>query len=105
MTALDFWRPVEKRMGKKLADMNASIRNGNVLVVSCQGSHGGKGPCGGYLRLPFTPGLNSAPGAQPNSKGFVWKKVRGESLDDLTLEPSFDAGECGHFFVTDGEIR
>ncbi len=105
MTAVDFWKPVEKRV-KKLADMNASIRSGNVLVVSCQGNHGGKGSCGGYLRLPFTPGLNGAPGAQPNSKGFVWlRDLKGNTLDTLTLTPSFDAGECGHFYVTDGEIR
>lgn len=88
-------------MSPKPLSEYAEIRHGNVLVIrSCMGKH----RCGGYLRIPFSPGVNGVPGAVAEGK-CVWKKVSGDSTKDLTLQPSCDFGECGHFYITDGMIH
>lgn len=85
-------------MGRKLSEC-ARIRSGNILLIECQGEH----KCGGYLRVPFAPGLEGAVDASPNSNGCVWRRT-GTGLEDMSLSPSVDAGICGHFFVRNGEI-
>lgn len=85
---------------------HAEIRNGNMVIISCQGLKDGQEHCGGMIRVPFTPPLA---GCEPfkitdaDHPGY-WNRVSGETLDDLTLQPSIDAGECGHFHVTNGMI-
>lgn len=77
------------------------IRGGNVLLVACQG----EAHCCGYIRVPFSPTLGGAPEPEPSQPiGVVWQRVAGETLNDMTLSPSIDAGECGHFYITNGQI-
>ncbi len=83
----------------------AELRDGNHLVImQCQGKH----QCAGYIRIPFRPTINGAPDSPPakNSLGqpIWWNRTKGSTLTDITLEPSIDAGECGHFHITDGKI-
>lgn len=85
----------------KLRDLEyAEIRGGNVLIIPCQGNH----DCCGRLRIPFRPGIGGAPSGPPTWNGVVWERQSGETLDDLTLSPSIDAAECGHFVVRNGSI-
>ena len=89
----------------RLREFNAEIRCGNVLLLSCQGrKEDGSEHCCGMIRVPFEPPL---PGCQLaelcNSPGY-WKRTSGETVDDLMLRQSVDAGDCGHFNVTNGEI-
>ncbi len=89
----------------KLADTPyADIRNGNTLLVCCQGTHDGKGRCAGMLRVPFSPPIGGAPEPKPLENGMVWKRESGETLDTISLSPSIDGGSCGHFCVRDGRI-
>jgi hypothetical protein len=77
------------------------IKNGNVLLIECQGNN----HCHGYIRVPFSPTIGGAPEpepAQPN--GEIWKREAGETIEDITLSPSINAGECGHFHVVKGKI-
>lgn len=84
----------------KLRDLeHAEIRGGNVLLLSCVTNH-----CGGWLRIPFQPGIDGAPAGEPLANGMVWNRTAGETLDDLTLSPSIDADACGHFHVINGAI-
>lgn len=80
----------------------AEIRGGNILIImECQGAH----KCGGYIRVPFAPGINGAPDGKPSREGgCVWQRTSGASLLDLTLEPSINVGDCGHFLVQNGEV-
>jgi hypothetical protein len=88
-------------MGKPLREFG-EIRNGNILIIKyCQGAH----QCGGYLRVPFTPGIDGSPDGKPSKEnGPIWKRITGETIDTLTLNPSLDFGECGHFNIINGEI-
>lgn len=94
---------------------HAEVLAGNVLVVSCQGRPNPDdprhkdGPCGGWIRIPFSPAIDGGPGGQPTTRsdgrpGPVWKRESGTSIDDLTLSPSINAHECGHFYVSGGAI-
>jgi len=76
------------------------IKGGNVLIVECQGAH----RCGGNIRVPFSPPIGGAPEPAPTRSGLVWKRESGESVETITLSPSIDAGECGHFCVKNGAI-
>jgi hypothetical protein len=89
-------------MPKKLRDLeHAAINYGNLLLISCQGDHG----CGGWIGVPFRPGIDGAPDGEPNRPGgYVWTRESGTTIDDLTLSPSINAHECGHFHVKNGEI-
>lgn len=92
-------------MSRKLRDAeHAEIRKGNTLLISCQGNH-----CGGWIRVPFSPTLDGAPEPKPattrEGARIVWTRVSGSTIDDITLSPSVNAFECGHFNVTNGEIQ
>lgn len=91
----------------KLRDLeHAEIRNGNTLLISCVGGPGWSQHCGGLLRVPFAPGIDNAPGAEPDHPGApVWNRESGETIDDLTITPSGNAFECGHFWIRGGEIN
>ena len=85
----------------------AEIRNGNMILIHCQGRKGdGSEHCCGMIRVPFTPPLQ---GCEPfkiteaDHPGY-WTRTGGETLDDFSMTPSVDAGECGHFSVTNGQI-
>lgn len=91
----------------------ADICDGNVLIVSCQGrrtdARHANGSCGGWIRIPFSPGINGAPAGTPTRRsdgthGPIWSRTHGTTLDDLNLSPSINAGPCGHFHVKDGAI-
>lgn len=83
-------------MGKGLV----AIRGGNVLLIECQGeSH-----CAGRIRVPFRPPIGDGPEPAPTKEGLVWQRVSGETIDDITLSPSVDAGDCGHFNVQNGSV-
>lgn len=79
----------------------AKIVGGNCLMVPCQGNPADGHECPGTLRVPFVPPL---PGFLPLTAKLHWKRESGESLADLTLTPSVQMEECGHFYVTNGEI-
>lgn len=84
----------------------AEIRMGNMLLVACQGiTKEGEPHCCGTIRIPFDPPLPGCSRAKldPDHPGY-WKRTEGSTVDDITLTPSLDAGECGHFNVTKGEI-
>lgn len=92
---------------------HAEILAGNVLVVSCQGrgtdERHAEGPCGGWIRIPFAPGVDGAPDGLPTTRsdgkpGPVWKRESGTTVQDLTLSPSINAHECGHFHVQGGAL-
>jgi len=88
----------------KLKDAEyAEIQNGNTLVVSCQGDH-----CSGRIRIPFSPTLDGSPEPRPattkEGQEFIWTRSGGTTIDDITLSPSINAFECGHFNVINGEI-
>ena len=89
-------------MNKRLSELeDARIDAGNRLVLPCQGEH----DCGGMIGVPFKPGIDRAPDGEPlRPGGPVWNRVSGDSLKNLTLSPSIDAHECGHFHITNGEI-
>ena len=91
----------------KLLDVGvAEIRNGNTLIISCQGKKpDGSEHCGGWIRVPFQPTIGDASLAPPNptSPGY-WTRESGETIDDITLSPSIDAQECGHFHIRHGEV-
>lgn len=70
----------------------------NCLIVPCQGEH----KCCGVIRIPFTPTID---GTQEAKADRYWKRESGETLDDITLSPSIDAGECGHFYIRNGGIE
>lgn len=82
----------------------AYIKAGNVLIVDCMGIKDGEQHCCGRIRVPFVPPLDGSTNPQPTREGQLWKRISGTTVDDLTLEPSVDAGECGHFNVLNGEI-
>jgi hypothetical protein len=92
----------EALKGKRLAELeHAEIVGGNFLRISCVGDH----DCGGWLGIPFKPGINGAPDGEPlRPAGYVWKREAGETLEDLTLSPSVNADACGHFFVRSGRV-
>lgn len=81
------------------------IRHGNVLLIPCQGN----GHCGGLIRVPFTPTLDGAPEPKPattrDGGECVWTRVSGTTAEDITLSPSVDADECGHFHVVNGKVQ
>lgn len=87
----------------RLREFNAEIRNGNVLIVDCCGVKDGEQHCCGRIRIPFEPVLGQSP-AKPTETGKIWRRISGATVDDLTLDPSIDAGECGHFHVQNGRI-
>jgi len=88
---------------KQLRDAGfVEIRHGNVLLMPCQGDEGKH--CCGMLRIPFTPGIDSASGGEPLKNGMLWTRTGGTTLNDLTLSPSIDAAECGHFHIIDGKV-
>lgn len=94
-------------IGQRLSELEmAEIIGGNELLISCQGCVDGREHCGGGLAIPFKPGINGAPDGDPrlNRKGYVWTRTSGETIEDITLKPSIDAKECGHFFVQHGKI-
>lgn len=84
-----------------LREFNGEIRAGHLLLVDCVRVKDGEQHCCGKIRIPFDPPLS---GSEPYTRGRTWRRVSGESIDTLTLEPSIDAGECGHFFVSGGHI-
>ena len=83
------------------------IRHGNVLLVFCQGvPRNGEPHCCGMIRVPFEPTIAGTPLARPNeSQQKYWHRESGTTVDDLTLTPSVDAGDCGHFSVEGGWIK
>lgn len=83
----------------QLREFNAEIREGHVLLVDCLGVNNGQQHCCGKIRIPFDPPLT---GFSPWSGGHAWKRTGGDTVDTITLEPSIDAGDCGHFLVRDG---
>lgn len=85
----------------RLREFNAEIRNGNLLLVECVAVLNGDQHCGGKIRVPFTPAIN---GFREFAADRKWNRLSGSTLDDITLEPSVDAGACGHFLVRSGEI-
>ena len=85
----------------------AEIRNGNMLIIYCQGMKpDGSQHCDGRIRVPFLPPLSGCLPYAITDKDHPghWHRVSGETLDDLTLIPSIDAGECGHFHITKGQV-
>lgn len=92
-------------MSIKLLDIvECRLSSSNCLLVPCQGKNPDGSPhCCGMIRIPFTPTLESAP-LTPNAQRY-WDRISGETLADITLSPSIDAGQCGHFHIVDGEIR
>lgn len=90
-------------MGIKLLDViEARMSTNSVLVVPCQGKKPDGSPhCCGCIRIPFTPPI---PGHELQPAERHWTRNSGESLADIDLSPSIDAGECGHFHIRDGEI-
>jgi len=77
------------------------IRNGNTLLVDCQiPDH-----CCGMIRVPFRPTIGDAPLAPPIGTQEYWNRVSGETVEDISLTPSVDAGSCGHFNVENGQIK
>ncbi len=92
----------------------AEIRQGNRLLILCQGTVDGKEHCGGRIIVPFDPPLDGFSkydefrqtagllASQPLK--YVWQRTSGTSLEDLTLHPSVDAGKCGHFWIRTGQI-
>ncbi len=82
------------------------IRQGAVLIVPCMGkiNEDGSEHCCGKIRIPFKPPLPGFKPVKPNADNKYWTRERGQSLDDLTLSQSIDAGDCGHFMITDGKI-
>lgn len=94
---------------KLTADLRIELRHGNRLLVPCQGKQtDGSAHCHGLIQIPFAPGINGVVAGTPlyahTAHEVIWDRVGGTSLDDLTLTPSIDAGDCGHFHVTSGEI-
>lgn len=90
----------------RLREFNAEIRDGNVLLVCCMGKRNGEQHCCGMIRIPFSPSIAGKPLARFSEmeNKLYWTRVSGETVDDLTLAPSIDAGECGHFTITNGDI-
>ena len=89
----------------RIREFNAEIRHGNCLIISCQGTdnQGNRPHCCGMIRIPFRPTLNGVPEA--NSEGNkYWKRSEGETVDDITFAQSINAGGCGHFNITKGEL-
>jgi hypothetical protein len=85
----------------------AEIKNGNVLIIGCLGKSrdGQDYHCAGYLRIPFIPPIGVVPTAVLNEGGTYWKRLSGDSVDNLTLSPSIDAGPCGHFNIINGKVE
>lgn len=81
------------------------IRHGNCLLVPCMGkTEKGEQHCCGMVRIPFQPTINNAPLADPNQDGLWWERIGGETLDDIGFKDSINAGACGHFNISAGEI-
>jgi hypothetical protein len=79
------------------------IRKGNCVIVACLGLRSdGEPHCCGTIRIPFTPTIGGAPLLQASTH---FLRVSGETIDDLTLRQSVNAGDCGHFNITDGDIH
>jgi hypothetical protein len=96
-------------VSKRLRDLeHAQIVGGNELLISCQGDP----ECGGWIGIPFRPGIDGALDGKPlRPGGYVWTRDGGTTIDDLTLSPSINADGndpsqhgCGHFFVKNGQI-
>lgn len=85
----------------RLREFNGEIRAGNVLLIDCPAIVGGQQHCCGKIRIPFHPPLV---GFSPIGDEKRWLRDSGESIDTITLSPSIDAGNCGHFLVRSGEI-
>ena len=88
--------------GQRLSEQEyAEIRDGNHLLISCQGDH----ECGGWLCIPFSPVIGDAAPAEPlRPGGVIWTRVSGETIEDITLSPSINAYECGHFHIQNGAV-
>lgn len=86
----------------RLSEIGASIGSGKVLIVPCQGDH----KCAGCIRIPFAPTIGGVDLMTRDGELVTyWRRVSGETLEDITLEPSIDADDCGHFFIVEGEVR
>jgi hypothetical protein len=87
-----------------LRSVGAEMRD-NMLMIPCQGKKAdGSQHCIGRIRVPFSPAIGGASLAQPPGKDGYWIRVSGENIDNLTLSPSIDAGDCGHFKVVGGKV-
>lgn len=71
----------------------------NLLLLPCMGG-GEHQHCGGWIRVPFA---NPICGERAPAERY-WER-EGETLDTLTLTPSVNAGDCGHFTITSGEVK
>ena len=86
----------------RLLDIPETRLSANCLIVPCQGRNPDGSPhCCGMIRIPFKPTIG---GSQPVQAERYWTRESGEMLNDITLSPSIDAGDCGHFHIQNGSI-